>query len=89
MSALYKGVIVSAVLMGAAACSPEKKALKNFRYGNFEDVIAYYQNVLKSQPNNGKANYYIAESYRQSNRIKEAEKYYAKAGGEGLSQPAS
>ena len=47
-----------------AACSPETKALKNFRYGNYENVIAYYKGVLTSQPNNGKANFYIAESYR-------------------------
>ena len=76
--ALLAGVI--------ASCSPEKKAMKNFKYGNFENVIAYYQNVLKSQPGNGKANFYIAESYRQSNRIKEAEKYYAKAGGLTISK---
>lgn len=66
------------------ACSPETKALKHFKYGNFENVIAYYQNVLKSDPRNGKAHYYIAESYRQSNRIKEAEVYYKKAGGPGV-----
>ncbi len=69
-----------------SGCSPETKMLKNFKYGNFETVIAYYQNVLKSQPNNGKANYYIAESYRQSNRIKQAEPYYQKAGGPGINK---
>ena len=31
-----------------------------------------------------RANYFIAESYRLSNRIKEAEPYYAKAGGRGI-----
>lgn len=70
----------------ASSCSPEKKALKNFRYGNYENVIAFYKGVLSSQPNNGKANYYIAESYRQSNRIKLAEPYYEKAGGPGISK---
>lgn len=69
-----------------SSCSPEQKALKNFRYGNYEDVIAYYKNVLKSQPNNGKANFYIAESYRQSNRIKQAEPYYEKAKGQGVNR---
>ena len=69
-----------------SGCSPETKALKNFKYGNYETVIAYYKNILKSQPGNGKANYYIAESYRQSNRIKEAEAYYSKAGGAGVSK---
>ena len=74
------------ILFLVSACSPEKKALKNFKYGNFEAVIQYYQNVLKSQPNNGKANFYIAESYRQSNRIKESERFYAKANGPGVSK---
>ena len=60
--------------------------MKNFRYGKFEDVISYYSGVLQRQPGNGKANYYIAECYRQSNRIKESEKYYAKAGGPGVSK---
>jgi len=74
-----------ALMLILSACSPEKKALKNFKYGNFEAVIEYYQNVLKTEPNNGKANFYIAESYRQSNRIKDAERFYAKAKGPGIS----
>ena len=80
-------VIGLALLAGLIdSCSPEKKALKSFKYGNFENVIAFYQDVLKKEPRNGKAHYYIAESYRQSNRIKEAEAYYAKAGGPGVSK---
>jgi peptidoglycan-associated lipoprotein len=80
--------IVSVVLLISilTGCSSEKKALKNFKYGKFEDVIQYYQSVLSKQPNNGKANYYIAESYRQSNRIKESEKFYSKAGGQGVNK---
>lgn len=70
----------------ASGCSPEGKALKNFRYGNYESVIAFYKDVLAKQPNNGKANYYVAESYRQSNRIKLSQPYYEKAGGPGISK---
>jgi peptidoglycan-associated lipoprotein len=66
------------------ACSPEKKAMKSFRYGKYESVIRYYREVLRKQPANGTANYYVAESYRLSNRIKEAEPYYAKASGSGI-----
>ncbi|HMR56229.1 MAG TPA: hypothetical protein PKC10_02865, partial [Cyclobacteriaceae bacterium] len=47
-------------------------------------VISYYKDVIKKQPGNGVANYYVAESYRQSNRIQESEPYYAKAGGKGI-----
>lgn len=77
--------LIALVWLGSA-CSPEKKAMKNYRFGNFENVIAYYKKVLATQPNNGKANFYIAESYRQSNRIKESEKYYVKAGGAGINK---
>jgi peptidoglycan-associated lipoprotein len=82
----WLGIFTFVLLLLAYACSPEKKALKNFKYGSYEQTIQYYQNVLKTQPNSGKANYYIAESYRQSNRIKESEPYYAKASGKGISK---
>ncbi len=75
-------ILMGVVLIGA--CSPEKKARKSFRLGKYETVIDYYKGVARKQPNNGPANYYIAESYRLSNRIKESEPYYAKAGGKGV-----
>jgi peptidoglycan-associated lipoprotein len=74
------------VLLLLMACGPEKKAQKNFRLAKYQSVINYYQNVLEKQPNNGKANYFIAESYRLSNRVKESEKFYAKAGGPGINK---
>lgn len=58
--------------------------MKSFRYGKYESVISYYKGVLRKEPGNGNANYYVAESYRLSNRIKEAEPFYAKAGGRGI-----
>lgn len=66
------------------SCSPEKKIKNSFKYGKYEKVIKYYKSALAKQPNNRKANYFIAESYRLSNRIKEAEPFYAKAGGPGI-----
>jgi peptidoglycan-associated lipoprotein len=79
-----RGVIVLSILIVLASCSPEKKAMKSFRYGKYESVISYYKGVLRKEPGSGPANYYIAESYRLSNRIKEAEPFYAKAGGRGV-----
>src|SRR5258708_19950149 len=76
--------LVVIVLALTFSCSPEKKAGKNFRYGKYQKVINYYKSVLSRQPGNGKANYYIAESYRLSNRLKEAEPYYEKAEGRGV-----
>jgi hypothetical protein len=67
-----------------AACSAEKKANKAFRLGKYQSTIDIYKKMLADNPNNAKANYFIAESYRLSNRFKEAEAYYAKAGGRGI-----
>jgi outer membrane protein OmpA-like peptidoglycan-associated protein len=61
------------------ACSLEKKATKAFNLGKYENSIALYKKLMHRNP--GKANYFIAESYRLSNRVKDAEPYYARAGG--------
>ena len=60
-----------------SACSTEKKAMKAFQLGKYESAIALFKKTGESS----KANAFIAESYRQSNRLKEAEPYYAKASG--------
>ncbi len=66
----------------AVSCSTEKKATKAFRNGEYQSAIDLFK---KSKPREaGKANYFVAESYRLSNRIKDAEQYYEKAGGRGI-----
>lgn len=65
-----------------SSCSVEKKAMKAFNRGEYQNAIGLFQKTLSKNP--GKANYFIAESYRQSNRIKEAELYYANAKGIGI-----
>lgn len=60
--------------------------LKAFKQGKYQKVINYYTDVLQKQPNNGKANYYVAESFRQSNRIQQSEAFYSKAGGPGINE---
>jgi peptidoglycan-associated lipoprotein len=77
MSARFILLVFGAMLF---ACSAEKKANKAFRLGKYQNSIEAYKKIAGNS-NNGRANYYIAESYRLSNRIKEAEPYYAKAGG--------
>src|SRR5687767_13925574 len=67
-----------------ASCSADKKATKAFRLGKYQTTIDLYKKKLASNPNDGKANYFIAESYRLSNRIKDAQQYYANAGGRGI-----
>lgn len=65
----------------AVACSPEKKIARSFELGKYQNVINYYQKTLANSPNDPRANAYVAECYRLSNRIKESEPYYAKANG--------
>jgi peptidoglycan-associated lipoprotein len=60
-----------------AACTVDKKATKAFNTGKYENAIGLYKKVMPRNP--GKANYFIAESYRLSNRIKQSESYYEKA----------
>lgn len=73
-------LLVAALLI--VGCSVEKKALKSFNRGEYQNTI----NLLKGSKtaNSGRANFLIAESYRLSNRLKEAEAYYEKAGGKGF-----
>lgn len=74
-------LLIIAVLV--TACSIEKKAKKSFEYGKYQTAIDLYQKMLEENPGDRRANYFIAESYRLSNRIKEAEPFYEKAGGRG------
>jgi outer membrane protein OmpA-like peptidoglycan-associated protein len=67
-----------------AGCSAEKKATKAFRLGKYQTTIDIFKDALAKDPDDGRANFFVAESYRLSNRLKEAEPFYAKAGGRGI-----
>jgi outer membrane protein OmpA-like peptidoglycan-associated protein len=77
-------ILIITVATFLAGCSAEKKANKAFRLGKYQTTIDLYKKILSSNPNNRKANYFVAESYRLSNRSKEAEAFYEKAGGKGI-----
>lgn len=83
---LPAGLLVILALMAViwAGCSPEKKILKAFDNGQYQRVIDYYRQDLAKNPDNGKANFLTAESYRLSNRIREAEPFYRKASGKNI-----
>ena len=74
------------VLVLLAGCSAEKKATKAFRLGKYQTTIDIFKQALTKNPEDGRANYFVAESYRLSNRLKEAAPFYAKAGGRGIDQ---
>lgn len=75
-------VLIASVFL--VSCGIEKKANKAFILGKYQNSIDLYKKVVAKNSNNAKANYFIAESFRLSNRPKEAEAYYAKAGGKGI-----
>ena len=68
------------------ACGTEKKATKAFQLGKYQTAIELYSKLLKDNPQNGNYNYMVAESYRLSNRLKDAETYYMNAGGRGVNK---
>ncbi|QCR25148.1 hypothetical protein C1N53_18035 [Pontibacter sp. SGAir0037] len=55
------------------------KGDKRFEQEQYERAIQFYQQALKNAGNPGEINYRIAESYRMSNRLGEAEQYYRAA----------
>ncbi|MDV3309784.1 MAG: OmpA family protein [Cyclobacteriaceae bacterium] len=70
----------------AMACGTEKKATKAFQLGKYQTAIDLYSKLLADNPQNGYYNYMVAESYRLSNRLKDAEPYYTNAGGRGVNR---
>lgn len=55
------------------------KVKKTFENGEYQSAIEELKEDLEDDPDSPVTNYYIAESYRRSNRIYEATDYYAKA----------
>ncbi|MBC7450361.1 MAG: OmpA family protein [Cytophagales bacterium] len=67
-----------------SACTPKSakyfaKAEVQFKQAEYQNAIENYQQALSEGYDAGQCNYYIAESYRRSNRIQEAEPFYRKA----------
>jgi len=77
-------IVLFVLFVALSSCSPSKKAKKAFRLGKYQTAIDLYKKLLANNPNNREANFFVAESYRNSNRLKEAEAYYAKGGGRGI-----
>jgi len=73
----------SLILLTTFACNTAKKsyktAMKKFSHGEYEFAIPKFQNALNKGYSAAKTNFMIAESYRLSNRIYEAESYYKNA----------
>jgi len=84
MKILLNGLIAAMCLTIVVSCSLEKKASKTFDRGEFQNSIDLYAKLLDKEPGNAEAAYFIAESYRKSNRIQHALPYYEQALENGL-----
>ncbi|QSE98267.1 OmpA family protein [Fulvivirga lutea] len=78
MNRLTQLIVVSLLLI-TASCSVYKKANKEFSLGRYQNTIDTYNKVLAKNPDDPEANFFVAESYRKSNRFFESAPYYEKA----------
>ena len=73
----------------ASACSPLKKAHQKFQLAEYEEAIEMFDKLADKPEYYAEANFMMAESYRQSNRIWQALPYYEKAAQEGFKNDSS
>ncbi|MCH7397433.1 OmpA family protein [Belliella sp. DSM 107340] len=70
--------IIFVGLLGVSCTSLFKKGQKQFSSGEYQYAISTFSKVLEKDPDNKEANFYVAESYRLSNRIEKSSAYYEK-----------
>lgn len=81
-------LILSGIIL-ATACSPLKKAHQKFQLAEYEEAIDMFDRLADKPEYYAEANFMMAESYRQSNRIWQAVPYYEKATTEGFENDSS
>jgi len=55
-----------------------QKGQNQFQAGEYQLAINTFSRILEEEPENKEANFYVAESYRLSNRLERSEAYYAR-----------
>ncbi|QHL88240.1 OmpA family protein [Nibribacter ruber] len=79
----YKTLGALALLVALNGCGPFKSSLskgdKDFKQGEYQLAIEHYQAALKNSRNARTANFKLAEAYRLSNRLPQAEPFYKAA----------
>ncbi|TAH30001.1 MAG: hypothetical protein EAZ06_04635 [Cytophagales bacterium] len=71
--------IITSIFLMYACATPLKKGIEKYQQAEYQKAIEYFNQALKDGGNQGTINAYIAEAYRKSNRIKEAESFYKTA----------
>ncbi|MEO1053211.1 MAG: OmpA family protein [Bacteroidota bacterium] len=79
MRALTKASFLVIMSILVTSCGVEKKIMKSYVRGEYQTSIDLSKEALAKNPDNANLNIVVAESYRQSNRIRFAEPYYKKA----------
>ena len=77
----------TALLSGCATSGGMSKADKRFARGEYETAIELYKADVAKGKDVATANYRLAEAYRLSNRIEQAETYYKAAIDGGVKAP--
>lgn len=70
------GFLFSLLLL--VSCGGFKKAYQKYDQGEYQDAIDILKKAHQKNPDDPLVNFYLAQSYRKSNRLREAEEYYAK-----------
>jgi peptidoglycan-associated lipoprotein len=88
MTRFIKAIFILGLAV-ATACSPKSakyfaKAEAQYTQTEYQDAIENYQQALSEGADPAQCNYRIAECYRRSNRIQEAEPFYKKAIAAGI-----
>lgn len=76
---LVLGIFSAMLLSCSQKISGPKGADGSFEQGEYDVAITAYEKMLEANPNDSRINYQIAESFRLSNRIKQAAGFYKTA----------
>ena len=71
-------LLLGTLLLQVSCTSLQQKAQNQFSAGEYQMAINSFSRLLEKEPDNSEANFYIAESYRLSNRVEKAADYYEK-----------
>jgi peptidoglycan-associated lipoprotein len=68
--------LVLAVMVTSSCTSLYQKGQNQFQAGDYQLAINTFSKILEEEPENKQANFYVAESYRLTNRIEQSKAYY-------------
>lgn len=70
--------LVLMVMVMSSCTSLYQKGQNQFQAGDYQLAINTFSKILEDEPENKQANFYVAESYRLTNRIEQSKAYYEK-----------